>query len=1014
MIIHDFSAKTATAIVTQFYSLEVSTCKPLVGDIDKNYFIQTSAGTSYILKIASPTSSLEHLKMENAVMQYLANKKLGIETPIVVSNHKNESITILKDTDNQSCYIRLLTWVEGRMWSSVHPITDAILKTMGQVCGRVAKGLEGFEHQGAHRTNFRWDNTNLDWVKTHLQYVETTEQKELVQYFMDLFESDILPILDTLPKGVIQNDFNDNNLVLSTDLAHPKVVGLIDFGDSMYAPKICELAILLAYAMMNTPDPMASAREVIMGYHAVYPLKEQEIEVLFSLIANRLIISVVNSSYNKIIEPDNEYLTISAAPAWDLLKKIKTIHPRLAHYHFRMACGIEAVPKNKIVTKFLKENQANFASIVDEKLLQDGYKILDLGVGSLDLGNNSEYENPERFHQNISRQLVEDKVDVGIGKYNEIRPIYTTDNYLVEGNNGAQWRTVHIGLDVFAKAGTPLYAPLVGTVHSFQNNAIELDYGPTIILKHHIPNTNEFFYTLYGHLDLECLENLEIGQKIEKGQEIARIGNMPINGNWSPHLHFQIILDMLDKEGNFNGVAFPTERNLWTSLCPDPNLILGLDIQEENHISSSTILNTRKKHLGRSLSLSYQEPLHMVRAYKQYLYTSDGRRYLDTVNNVPHVGHQHPRVVKAAQRQMAVLNTNTRYLHENITQFAEELCATLPDELSVCHFVNSGSEANELAIRMARVYSGQRDLLVSEVGYHGNTNACVDVSSYKFDGKGGQGAPDWVHVFPIPDAYRGIYRGKDAGHQYALEVKNHIDRLETEGKGIAGFLCEPILSCGGQVVPPNGFFKEAYEHIRAVGGVCIADEVQVGFGRVGKHFWGFELHDVIPDIVVMGKPIGNGHPLGAVVTTEAVADAFANGMEYFNTFGGNPVSCAIGREVLRVIQDEQLQQNALEIGKYLKTGLGRLMQQFPIIGDVRGEGFFLGFELVKDRQTLEPAPEQTSYLANRMRQNGVLNSTDGLYHNVIKIKPPMCFTKDNANYLLAKFEQILKEDVMQV
>ncbi|MEL6867639.1 MAG: aminotransferase class III-fold pyridoxal phosphate-dependent enzyme, partial [Bacteroidota bacterium] len=386
------------------------------------------------------------------------------------------------------------------------------------------------------------------------------------------------------------------------------------------------------------------------------------------------------------------------------------------------------------------------------------------------------------------------------------------------------------------------------------------------------------------------------------------------------------------------------------------------------------------------------------------------------VNNVPHVGHQHPRVVAAAQKQLAVLNTNTRYLHDKLLAYAESLAATLPDPLSVCYFVNSGSEANELAIRMAKAYTGRKDLLVLEVGYHGNTNACVDASSYKFDGPGGKGLADYIHKLPIPDPYRGAhkYGEGDAGPKYAAAAIPILQDLASNERPVSAFLGESILSCGGQIVPPLGYLSTLYRHVREAGGICIADEVQTGLGRVGEQFWAFELQGVVPDIVTLGKPIGNGHPLGAVVTTRAVADAFHNGMEYFNTFGGNPVSCSIGLEVLQIVQEEGLQAKALELGQYLKKGLMELQDHYPIIGDVRGHGLFLGFELVKDGATLEPAAEQCRYLANRMRRLGILMSTDGPYHNVIKIKPPMCFEKKHANHVLAYLAQVLEEDGMKI
>jgi 4-aminobutyrate aminotransferase-like enzyme len=325
--------------------------------------------------------------------------------------------------------------------------------------------------------------------------------------------------------------------------------------------------------------------------------------------------------------------------------------------------------------------------------------------------------------------------------------------------------------------------------------------------------------------------------------------------------------------------------------------------------------------------------------------------------------------------------------------------------------VNSGSEANELAIRMARAFSGEPDMIVVESGYHGNTTTLVDVSHYKFAGPGGAGAPDWVHTVPMPDTYRGTFREDvdSAGIKYAQAVREAVGSIRQAGRRPAALLCESILSCGGQVPLPEGYLREAYRHVRAAGGVCIADEVQVGLGRVGSRWWAFEAHDVVPDIVTMGKPLGNGHPLGAVVTTPDVAARFDNGMEYFNTFGGNPVSCLIGREVIDVIEREGLRQKALETGDYLKARLRELSEHHALIGDVRGDGLFIGIELVADREQRTPAGPAASYVANRMRELGVLISTDGPDHNVLKIKPPLCFDRSNVEFLVVTLDQVLEE-----
>jgi 4-aminobutyrate aminotransferase-like enzyme len=374
------------------------------------------------------------------------------------------------------------------------------------------------------------------------------------------------------------------------------------------------------------------------------------------------------------------------------------------------------------------------------------------------------------------------------------------------------------------------------------------------------------------------------------------------------------------------------------------------------------------------------------------------------------VGHVHPTVVRASQYQLGVLNTNTRYLHDNIVTFAKRLTATLPDTLQVCFFVNSGSEANELALRLAYTHTGQKNVIVLDHAYHGNTPSLVNISPYKYNGKGGKGPGPFTYKVIMPDVYRGPYKSDDphAGKKYADHLSEVIEKMDQHQSGLATFIGESLLGCGGQIVLPNGYLENVYQKVRARGGVCIADEVQVGFGRVGSHYWGFELQNVVPDIITLGKPIGNGHPLAAVICTPEVAESFVTGMEYFNTFGGNPVSCATGLAVLDVIEQENLQENALQVGDKLLNGLKEIQKRHPIIGDVRGKGLFIGVELVKDRDTLEPATDGAAQIIEEMKDRGILLSTDGPYDNVIKIKPPMVFNKDNADRVVDTLADILK------
>jgi 4-aminobutyrate aminotransferase-like enzyme len=798
-------------------------------------------------------------------------------------------------------------------------------------------------------------------------------------------------------------------VVVTEDLVNPQVRAIIDYGDAIQTQVINDLAITIAYAVMSKPDPLSAAILVVKGYHNHFPLMEEELEMLYVLMAMRLVITVTKSAINRQKEPDNKYLQISEDSAWDLLKKWKTISPDFASYSFRQACEFSAHPQEKAFKDWTSGHPVSLSSLFPS-ITKKSLHHLDLSVSSSWIGDREEALDLELFQDKLERLQREVPEEIIAGGYLEPRALYITEAYDRMGNNGKESRSVHLGIDFWVPQGTPVHALFDGEVSIAVNDAGDKEYGGLVILKHKEDAVS--FYTLHGHLSLESALKHRPGNRIIKGEQIGIIGFPPENGNWPPHLHFQMMLSLLHYVNDFPGVAYPNELALWRSICPDPNLLFrqpGLDTKREDEISET--ISFRKEHLGKSLSLSYDTPLKMVRGDGVFLIDHLGRRFLDTVNNVAHVGHEHPGVVRAGQRQMAVLNTNTRYLHENINIFTRELLSTFPEELSVVHLVNSGSEANELALRMALTFTGQKDMIAVEVGYHGNTTGCVSISSYKFDGKGGSGAPEHTHIVPLPDRFRGRHRNKDSGPLYAAYIEEQINHIHSLGRAPAAFICESILSCGGQIELPDQYLKMVYAAIRKTGGLCIADEVQVGCGRVGEQFWGFQLHGVIPDIVTLGKPIGNGHPLAAVVCTPEVAEAFANGMEYFNTFGGNPVSCAIGTEVLRVIRKESLQENALETGNYLKTELKKMQKEFPIIGDVRGRGLFLGIELTDS--DLNPQTDKATYLANRMKELGILMSTDGKDMNVMKIKPPMVFFRRHADQLLEALQRVLREDFMK-
>jgi 4-aminobutyrate aminotransferase-like enzyme/Ser/Thr protein kinase RdoA (MazF antagonist) len=733
---------------------------------NRNFLVTTVDGRRYIIKTGSPDTPAECLQLEGAAAQHVAAAGVDLDIPVFVPTSAGDLIATSREPGGESFHARVLEYVEGVPWCELPQRPTDLLEDLGARLATLTRVFASFVHPAAKRTH-QWDLTNAGQHRPSIPLIDGRERRRMAEGMFHLWAASARPRLGSCPVSFIHSDANDENVLVSND----RVVGLLDFGDSLVNPMVCDLAIALAYVMMHEDDALAAGAHVVAGYHAVRELHRIELEVLFGLICGRLATSVTIAARRRREDPHRESWFATEDRAWALVSRLAAIEPRQA------------------------------------------------------------------------------------------------------------------GTILAGRAGAGVFA--------------------------------------------------------------------------------------------------------------DPGPALG------------TLLGERAGRLGSNLSIAYDRPIRMVRGRGQYLYDGAERPYLDLVNNVCHVGHCHPHVVAAGQHQLQLLNTNTRYVYEGLTEYARRLCDTLPDPLTVCYFVNSGSEANELALRLARDHTGRHDMVVVDGAYHGNTGTLIALSPYKFLGPGGAGrAEPWVHVSPLPDGFRGKFRGR--GREVGEEYGNEVGRVvRAAAAPIAGFLVESLMSCGGQIIPPDGYLQTAFRHVRSAGGVCIVDEVQVGFGRAGTHFWGFELQDVVPDIVVLGKPIGNGFPLGAVVTTAEIGASFANGMEYFSTFGGNPVACAIGMAVLDVIEREGLQEHAGRIGERLRDGLNRLKDEHDIIGDVRGRGLFIGVELVRDRDTLEPAGREAADLVNRARDRGMLLSTDGPDHNVIKIKPPLVLDEQDADMVVRSLDDLL-------
>jgi len=996
-----FSETEVQALLRRDFGLE-GALTPLVSERDQNFRVASDAGT-FVLKIGNAREDEQIILLQEAVLDHVAFVAPSLGVPRVIRTACGAPHLRWEHEGSQHL-VRLLSYLPGQLYSPVAS-SPALRRSLGACAGRLSRALQGFGHPAAHRTGFIWNLDEVSALEPWVADIVDPMHRAVVERHFARYRSRVLPHLARLRGAVVHQDLNDNNLLVNEQ--GTAVTGMIDFGDLTFGRQVNELAVVVAYTLMDAGDLAASATDVIAGYVSEFPLQAEELDVLFDLAAMRLAGSVCISSHRVTRFPDNAYLSISQVSALRLLERLDQCHPALLAAVARHAAGRPAVDEHEAIMRWLEDEAPEAHPLFDFDLQRAGRMVVSLVDGAPGMEHGAD---PDAYGHWLTDQMADVGATMAIGNYGERRDVYTTAQF--RDPMCAEPRSQHLGLDLFVPAGTPLHAPYAGTVVSVVDNAVPRDYGPTVILEHRAGAGGPLFYTLYGHLARESLDRFVPGDRVAAGQRIGSIGSAAVNGGWAPHLHFQIITDLLGLVGNFPGVGHPSLWPVWRQIAPDPNLVLGLAPESftVDPAPPAALLGRRERVIGPSLSTSYRHKLKMVRGEGTWLFDHTGRGYLDCVNNICHVGHAHPHVVEALSRQAAILNTNTRYLHDTLIEYAERLGGTFPDPLSVVYMVCSGSEANELALRMARTVTGQRDVITLDWGYHGHTAACIEVSPYKFNRAGGQGRAAHVQVATLPDPYRGRWRGTGAAaaHSYADAIDDCLAAIEARtGGGAAAFIAEAISGCGGQVMYPEGYLGEAACRVRDVGGLMIVDEVQTGFGRVGSHFWAHELQDVVPDIVTIGKPIGNGHPMAAVITTPAIAAAFANGMEFFSSFGGNPVSAAVGMAVLDVIEDEGLQARAWLTGDYLIGRLRDLADRHEVIGDVRGAGLFLGVDLVRDRTTRTPATDEARRVVNAMREAGILLSTDGPADNVIKIKPPMAFGVAEADLLVEGLDAVL-------
>jgi len=945
---------------------------------DRNYRVDVADGAAagrrrYVFKIARGGLGRAALEAENAAMLRAASAGLPFEVPVPQEARDGSLIAHAVVAAGTAHHLRLVTYLEGSPLDTFGYLAPSVLHAHGEMAAGMTLALEGFDHAGLDRV-LQWDIRHAaSVVEALLPYCSTPARRALAEQAAGRATEALASLEAKLRVRVVHQDVTDVNTVARADRAgRPMPCGLIDFGDLSRTWLAADLAVVIAADSFHALDaPLQLARDVARGYLALVPLEPAELAAVWPMVVSRAAAVAVSGDQQGALEPDNTYVHATRAEEWAAFEAVAAVPFALAEEVLREAAGLG--PSRRVTLP------ADAVRPVD--VAANRVRVLDLSTTS---GALSGAATGDTAAVEAAVNAVRVKGGIPLGRWGEAR---LTD---AELDTTIEAATVHLGADLFLSGGMVVRAPVAGVVR----------HTPAGV----VIGVGSFDIRLDG-----VVPSVAAGVGVDAGDEIGRVsGDGP--GGLPALLHAQVVaVPGLEAPRR----TVPSLARAWQALCPDPAELLGLagPLVVAPTDDPAALLARRNAVLAGVQIHYYDAPPRIERGWRHHLIDTTGRSYIDVVNNVAILGHSHPAVEAAVTRQLRLLNTNSRFLYGVMTEFAEALAARFPALLDTVFLVNTGSEAVELALRLARVATGRLDVLAVRGAYHGWTGAADAITSSHIDNARAAGTrPDWVRLVEAPNTYRGPHRGAVAGALYAADVQRVLGELAAAGRGPAAFIAEPLFGNAGGVVLPDGYLREAYADVRAAGGLAIADEVQTGYARLGHHQWAFEQQGVVPDVVTVAKAAGNGVAVGAVVTTRAIADAFAAEGSFFSSVGGSPVGCAAGLAVLETIDREGLQANARIVGDRLRDGLREVAAAHPgIVGAVHGMGLYLGVELVRSPETLEPATEEALAICERMRELGVITQPTGDGNNVLKVKPPLCLTRDSADVVVEVLERTLAE-----
>jgi 4-aminobutyrate aminotransferase-like enzyme/Ser/Thr protein kinase RdoA (MazF antagonist) len=911
---------------------------------DANFLLAGDTGAVGVLKVANPAFSRVEIEAQDAAADHIAGREPTVRTARNVGPAAGPIADVGTGT---SLYARIIDFLPGGTLGGDGYVAPSRWAALGTLAGRTVRALVDFDHPGVDRV-LQWDLRHADRTLELLTpYVSDPNKRALLESAGGAAWDAVSERADQLPVQVIHGDLTDDNVVCSDRTRLPD--GIIDLGDLTRSWAVGELAIAASAVLRHADGEPASALPLIAAFHRQRPLDAAEIEVLWPLVILRAAILVVSGHQQVAIDPGNDYAAGAQDDEWRI---------------FERATSVPAAVMARLIEHALGADTAVAAPDCGPLIAGVEPELLDLSIQSdaMDAGRWLEPDAEDSL-------AAERDAEVVVTAYAAPR---LTRSAVLSSRSPA---TVPTGIDIWLSRPAALCAPWSGTVISGGGEVLLTGAGLTLRIVGDASAT--------------------VGT-VTRGEELATAG--------PGRLWVQVTAENACPVPDF---IRPEYAPGWLALTRDPGALVGLPAAGEGP-DSSALLARRARSFAAVQEQYYSAPPRIERGWREHLQDTEARSYLDMVNNVTSIGHGHPELADAVARQWRRLNTNSRFNYAAVVEFSERLAATLPDPLDTVFLVNSGSEAVDLALRLAFTTTGRQDVVAVAEAYHGWTYATDAVSTSTADNPNALTTrPQWVHTVPSPNSFRGHHRGADAV-AYAPEAVAVIEHLSTQGTPPAAFIAEPFYGNAGGVALPDGYLAAVYAAVRAAGGLAIADEVQVGYGRLGHWFWGFQQQGVLPDIVTVAKAMGNGQPLGAVITTKAIADAYRGQGYFFSSAGGSPVSSVVGLTVLEVIQRDGLQHNAAQVGEHLRRRLTELAQRHPLIGAVHGSGLYMGVELVRDRRTLEPADTETAAICERMRELGVIVQPTGDHLCVLKMKPPMCLTVESADFFVDMLDRVLR------